>query len=85
MVPTSEPPHYAISIADLTGGRRLLSDDLVALEAIAILVARRLDGIRLTAERYEREIREGEIDKLVTEAELRALRRRSTRTFCSTR
>jgi two-component system LytT family sensor kinase len=74
MVPTSEPPHYAISIADLTGGRRLLSDDLVALEAIAILVARRLDGIRLTAERYEREIREGEIDKLVTEAELRALR-----------
>jgi LytS/YehU family sensor histidine kinase len=74
IVPTSEPPYYAITIANLTGGRRLLSDDLVALEAIAILVARRLDGIRLTAERYEREIREGEIDKLVTEAELRALR-----------
>jgi two-component system LytT family sensor kinase len=74
LVPTSEAPHYTIAIADLMGGRRLLSDDVSALEAIAVLVARRIDGIRLTTERYRREIREGEIDKLVTEAELRALR-----------
>jgi len=74
VVPTSESPQYAIAVAGLTGGRRLLSDDIIALEAIAVGVARRVDGIRLTAERYKREIREGEIDKLVTEAELRALR-----------
>ena len=74
LVPTTEVPHYAVAIADLMGGRRLLSDDLTALEAIAVFVARRIDGIRLTNERYRREMREGEIDKLVTEAELRALR-----------
>src|SRR5207245_9414133 len=43
-------------------------------EAIAVAVARRVDAIRVTNERYEREIREREIGKLATEAELRALR-----------
>ena len=73
-VPTSEPPQYLIAIADLTGGRRFLSDDIATFEAIAVLVARRIDAIRITNERYEREIREREIGKLPTEAELRALR-----------
>jgi two-component system LytT family sensor kinase len=44
------------------------------LESIAVLVARRIDAIRITKERYTREIREQEIGKLATEAELRALR-----------
>ena len=74
IVPTSEPPRYAITIAELTGGRRFLSDDLATLEAIAVVVARRVDAIRITHERYEREIRVQEIAKLATEAELRALR-----------
>ena len=39
-----------------------------------MLVARRIDAIRITNERYEREIREQEMGKLATEAELRALR-----------
>ena len=73
-VPTSDPPHFVVAIAQLTGGRRLLSDDLATLEAIAVVVARRIDAIRITNERYEREIREQEIGKLATEAELRALR-----------
>jgi two-component system LytT family sensor kinase len=73
-VPTSDPPRFLIAIAALTGGRRLLSDDLATLEAIAVVVARRIDAIRITKERYEREIREQEIGKLATEAELRALR-----------
>jgi two-component system LytT family sensor kinase len=73
-VPTGDPPRFVIAIAALTGGRRLLSDDLATLEAIAVVVARRIDAIRITKERYEREIREQEIGKLVTEAELRALR-----------
>jgi signal transduction histidine kinase len=74
VVPTSELPRYVITIAELTGGRRFLSDDLAALEAIVVLVARRIDAIRITNERYDRELREQEIGKLATEAELRALR-----------
>ena len=74
VVPTSERPRYAITIAEITGGRRFLSDDVAALEAIVLLVARRIDTIRITNERYERGLREQEIGKLATEAELRALR-----------
>ena len=74
VVPTSELPRYVITIAEVTGGRRFLSDDVAALEAIVVLVARRIDAIRITNERYERGLREQEIAKLATEAELRALR-----------
>jgi hypothetical protein len=74
IVPTTEPPRYAITISELTGGRRLLSDDLATLEAIAVLAARRIDAIRITNERHTRALREREIEKLATEAELRALR-----------
>jgi two-component system, LytTR family, sensor kinase len=73
-VQTTEPPRFVMAIGQLTGGRRLLSDDLATLEAIAVVVARRVDAIRITNERYEREIREQEVGKLATEAELRALR-----------
>jgi signal transduction histidine kinase len=74
VVPTAEAPRYAITIAPLTGGRRLLSDDIATLEAIVTIVARRIDAIRMTQERHEREIREREMGRLATEAELRALR-----------
>ena len=50
------------------------SDSCAALEAIAVLVGRRIDAIHLVQERYARELREQEIGKLATEAELRALR-----------
>ncbi len=73
-VPTAERPQYLLLVSRLQGGRRLLSDDVAALDAIAIAVARRIDAIRITAERYERELREREVGKLATEAELRALR-----------
>ena len=74
LVETSDPPSFRIHIDDLTRGRRFLSDDVAALEAMAIGVARRIDAIRITRERFDREIREQEIGKLATEAELRALR-----------
>jgi hypothetical protein len=73
-VPVAEPPRYTIEVSELLGGRRLLSDDRAALDAIASLIGRRIDAIRLSQERYERERREQEIAKLATEAELRALR-----------
>jgi len=73
-IPVAEPPRYALEVGELTGGRRLLSDDRAALDAIALLLGRRIDAIRLARERYERQLREQEIGKLATEAELRALR-----------
>jgi two-component system LytT family sensor kinase len=73
-IPVAEPPRYAIEIAELAGGRRLLSDDYACLDAIAVLLGRRTDALRITRERYARELREQEIAKLATEAELRALR-----------
>jgi two-component system, LytTR family, sensor kinase len=74
IVPTAEASRYVIAIAPLTGGRRLLSDDVATLEAIVTVAARRIDAIRVTQERHEREIREREMGRLATEAELRALR-----------
>jgi hypothetical protein len=74
VVPTTDLPRYAIRIGDLTGGRRLLSDDLALVESVVTLVARRIDQIRLTHERYEVQLREEEMLKLTAEAELKALR-----------
>ena len=71
---TVEPPHFVLTVETLTGGRRLLSDDLVLLERVATIAARRIDALRLSEERYERALREREIQTLATEAELRALR-----------
>lgn len=71
---TAEAPHYLLTIGQLAGGRRLLSDDLAMLERVAFVVARRIDALRLTGERYERMLQEREMRTLATEAELRALR-----------
>ena len=74
LVPTADPPRFVIQVGGLTGGRRFLSDDVATLDAIAIAVARRIDAIRITRERYEQALREQEMGKLASEAELRALR-----------
>jgi two-component system LytT family sensor kinase len=74
VIPTAEEPRHVLIVAELMGGRRLLSDDVATLETVGLLVARRIDAIRITRERYERERREQEIQRLTTEAELRALR-----------
>jgi two-component system, LytTR family, sensor kinase len=73
-VPTTDLPRYAMRIGDLTGGRRLLSDDLALIESVLAQAARRIDQIRLTHERYEVQLREEEMLKLTAEAELKALR-----------
>lgn len=71
---TAEAPHYLLRIGRLAGGRRLLSGDLAVAERVAAIVARRIDALRLTEERYERRLHEQEMVSLATEAELRALR-----------
>jgi two-component system LytT family sensor kinase len=71
---TVEAPHRAVAIASIPAGRRLLSDDLRWLEAAAGLAARRIDALRVSQERFDRNVREQEMHRLATEAELRALR-----------
>jgi two-component system, LytTR family, sensor kinase len=73
-VPTTDAPRYAIRIRDLKGGRRLLSDDVAMLEAVAQMLGRRIDALRLEQERYDQRLREQDIRRLASEAELRALR-----------
>ncbi len=74
VVPTAEPPQYRLAISEMAGGRRLMSDDVAFLEAVAVMAARRIDAARVIHERCERDLREQETTKLATEAELRALR-----------
>ena len=74
VVPTTDLPRYLVRVGELTGGRRLLSDDLALVETVVATAARRIDQIRLTHERYEIQLREEEMRKLTAEAELRALR-----------
>jgi signal transduction histidine kinase len=74
LVPATDAPQYLVEIGDLAGGRRLLSDDVQALEAVAYMVARRVDALRVSHERCVQSLREQEMSALATEAELRALR-----------
>lgn len=74
VVPTSEAPTFVVRVGALLGGRRLLSDDRSFLEHAALVAARRIDGVRLSLERFDRRLREEEIERLAAEAELRALR-----------
>jgi hypothetical protein len=67
IIPTTEPPHYALVTGPLAEGRRLMSDDLGMMANMVLLAARRIDAIRLARERFQQ-------SKLATEAELRALR-----------
>ena len=73
-IPTAERPRFEILVRALSGGRRLLSDDVAMLESVALLTAKRIDGLRFEQERAERTLREEETQRLASEAELRALR-----------
>lgn len=73
-IPTTEAPRFSLRVGDLTGGRRLLSDDRAFLEHAVLVAARRLDAVRLSQERFEQRLREEEIERLAAQAELRALR-----------
>jgi two-component system LytT family sensor kinase len=74
LTPTADSPQYRLTIGEMAGGRRLMSDDVAFLEAVAMMVTRRIDAARFIHERCARDLREQETTKLATEAELRALR-----------
>jgi signal transduction histidine kinase len=71
---TAEAPRYVLEIGAAPDGRRLLSDELDLLEAAALVTARRIDAVRLSEERRQRDRREMEMARLAAESELRALR-----------
>ena len=73
-IPVTERPGLVFELGPLSGGRRLLSDDLAMLDAVSFQVARRIDALRVTNERYEHTLKEQQISKLAAEAELKALR-----------
>ena len=73
-VPTNDAPGYVLDVTSLAAGRRLMSDDIALLDTAAMLVGRRIDELRVSEERYERDVRENDMRRLATEAELRALR-----------
>lgn len=73
-VPTAERPSIVLEIAPLPGSRRLLSDEVALLEGVAGVLGRRLDVLRVSRERFERDLREREILQLAAESELMALR-----------
>lgn len=74
LIPTGDAPQYKIRLGEFAGGRKLLSEEIEMLEAIALETARRIDVLRVSHERCERELREQEFGSLAIEAELRALR-----------
>jgi len=73
-IPTVEAPFYRLDLDEFAGGRRLLSDEIEMLAAIALATARRIDALRVTEERYERKGREDKLAKYAAEAKLSALR-----------
>lgn len=72
-VPTTEAPHFALTLG-LPPGRRLLSGDSELLARVGRIAGRRIDALRLSRERFEHRLREREILRLASEAELEALR-----------
>ena len=74
VVPTLEAPRCVVTIAPHADGHRFLSEEWLLVEAAALIAARRIDVLRTSHERCEIALREQEMQKLTTEAELRALR-----------
>ena len=74
VVPTIEEPRCILTIAPRANGHRFLSEEWLLVEAAALIAARRIDVLRTSHERCEIALREQEMQKLTTEAELRALR-----------
>ena len=74
VIRTVERPFYLVQLGEFAGGRRLLSEEIGMLEMVANHAARRIDALRVTHERCEREFREQQFSRLAAEAQLTALR-----------
>jgi two-component system LytT family sensor kinase len=61
-------------VSPTASGRRLLTEEMVFLQAIAGEIGRRRDALEFERERRERQLREERLKHSLTEAELKALR-----------
>jgi signal transduction histidine kinase len=64
----------ALAVVPGEGGRALLSDELAFLDIVAERAARRVEAIGVERERREQALRETELERMVADARLRALR-----------
>ncbi len=67
-------PKYQLAVSAGRSGRSLLSDELAFLSAVAESAGRALELLEFERERRERQSRESSLKRLLTEAELKALR-----------
>lgn len=74
LVPISDEPVLVSDISAPAAGRRLLSDDLPFADNVAFATGRRIDALRVSHERCDRDMREAEMRRLASEAELSVLR-----------
>lgn len=74
ILPTPEAPWCVVTIGPRTDGHRFLSEEWLLAEEAASIAASRIGVLRTSHERCEIALREQELKKLTTEAELRALR-----------
>lgn len=74
VVPTPEAPRCVVAIGPRADGHRFLSEEWLLAEEAASIAASRIGVLRTSHERCEIALREQELQKLTTEAELRALR-----------
>lgn len=74
VVPVTEAPRYVLHVGPLLGGRRLLSQDRHLLQASGAMLGRRLDALRMEAERRQRDVQVEQLRRLASEAEMHALR-----------
>ncbi len=74
LVPVADEPVLVFDIGAPAAGRRLLSDDLAFADNVALVAGRRVDALRVLHERCDRDMREAEMRRLASEAELSALR-----------
>jgi two-component system LytT family sensor kinase len=65
---------HAVVIASGEQSRKLLSDELAFLQAMAERIGRKIESLQFQRERRERELREARLQHSLTEAELKALR-----------
>lgn len=76
MVPvrTGSEVSHLLLVAPGAEGRKLLSDELTFLLTLAGHAGRRIEALKFERERHEQHLRETNLQRLVTEADLRALR-----------
>jgi two-component system LytT family sensor kinase len=74
MIEGSKEPHTWLEISATQGARTLMQQEFAFVRSICALASRRLEAIHFEGERRAVQLREERLKRLLTEAELRALR-----------